>query len=155
MNLILTVGLPRSGKTTWALKQGHPIVSSDAIRLATHGRRFWAPMEKTVWATAWQMVAALFHAGHENVIVDACHTSQKRRDFWMSPGMGDHPDWPCWSLYFQIIDTAKEECLRRAGDDSDIVDAIERMSSEAEWPIERAGAQICQRPLSDSATSVA
>lgn len=130
--LILTVGLPRSGKTTWSLKQGHPIVSPDAIRLATHGRRFWAAMEKTVWSTAWQMVAALFHAGHDTVIVDACHVSRKRREFWESPGMGDHPDWPCWTLKFQFIDTTMEECLLRAGNDPDLVAAIERMSEEAE-----------------------
>ncbi len=30
--LILTVGLPRSGKTTWALEQGWPIVNPDSIR---------------------------------------------------------------------------------------------------------------------------
>jgi predicted kinase len=32
--LILTVGLPRSGKTTWAKQQGVPMVNRDAIRLA-------------------------------------------------------------------------------------------------------------------------
>jgi len=39
--LILTVGLPRSGKSTWAAKKGFPIVSPDAIRLAMHGMRKW------------------------------------------------------------------------------------------------------------------
>ena len=38
--LILTVGLPRSGKTTWALAQGYPIVAPDAIRLAVTGQRY-------------------------------------------------------------------------------------------------------------------
>src|SRR5690554_6874569 len=31
--LICTVGLPRSGKTTWARKQSYPIVNPDSIRL--------------------------------------------------------------------------------------------------------------------------
>ncbi|KKK82651.1 hypothetical protein LCGC14_2801230, partial [marine sediment metagenome] len=38
--LILTVGLPRSGKSTWARKQGHPIVNPDSIRLALYGEPF-------------------------------------------------------------------------------------------------------------------
>ena len=36
-DLIVMVGLPRSGKTTWARKQGYPIVNPDSIRLAFHG----------------------------------------------------------------------------------------------------------------------
>lgn len=82
------------------------------------------------------MVAALFHAGHEMVIVDACHVTQKRRDFWESPGMGDHPEWPCWTLALHKFRTSKEECIRRARDvgDEEIVAVIERMSLEAEWP---------------------
>ncbi len=134
--LILTVGLPRSGKTTWALSERLPIVSPDAIRLATHGRRFWGPLERTVWAMAWQMTAALFHAGHDMVIVDACHLKQKRRDFWDSPVMGDHPDWPCWSIALHKFSTTKEECISRARsvNDEEIVAVIERMSEQAEWP---------------------
>lgn len=132
--LYLTVGLPRSGKTTWALKQGYPIVSPDAISLATHGQRFWAPAERTVWAMAWQMVAALFHAGHRAVIVDACHLTQERRDFWDSPDMGDHPDWPVWKLCLHVVDTSETVCLERANADYDIIPVIRRMASGAEWP---------------------
>ena len=38
--IIVTVGLPRSGKTTWAREQGYPIVNPDSIRLSLHGKRF-------------------------------------------------------------------------------------------------------------------
>ena len=114
--LICTVGLPRSGKTTWA--------RLDAIRLAVHGQRFWAPAEKRVWVDAHQMVRALFLAGHEWVIVDACHTTRKRRDFWLPESPED------WDLYFYLLFTSREECLAqaRAIDDQEIIPVIESMA---------------------------
>lgn len=134
--LILTVGLPRSGKTTWALQQKVPTVCPDAIRLAMHGRRFWGPAEKSVWAQAWTMVASLFLAGHQIVIVDATHMTQKRRDFWESPSMGDHQDWPTWNVALHVIGTPAETCIARAraAGDQEIIPVIERMAAEAEWP---------------------
>lgn len=38
--LILTIGLPRSGKSTWAKQQGCPVVNPDSIRLALHGKAY-------------------------------------------------------------------------------------------------------------------
>jgi len=90
--LILTVGLPCSGKSTWALQQtrryaspiyGSPIVCPDQIRLALHGQRFVAMAEPFVWAIARTMVISLFGAGHQKVILDACNTTRKRRDDWL------------------------------------------------------------------------
>ena len=46
--LILTVGLPRSGKSTWALQQGHPVVNRDGIRKALHGEVYLQPAEDMV-----------------------------------------------------------------------------------------------------------
>ena len=69
--LILTVGLPRSGKSTWAMQQGYPVVNPDSIRLALHGHRFREESEEHVWAIAKTMVNSLFIAGHDKVIVDA------------------------------------------------------------------------------------
>ena len=82
--LIAMVGLPRSGKSTWAKKAGHPIVSPDAIRLALHGQRFISEAEPFVWAIAKAMVRALFLAGHSAVILDATNNTRKRRDEWKS-----------------------------------------------------------------------
>lgn len=126
--LICTVGLPRSGKTTWARLQRYPIVNPDAIRLAVHGQRFWAPAEKRVWVDAHQMVRALFLAGHEWVIVDACHTTRKRRDFWLPESPED------WDLYFYLLFTSREECLAqaRAIDDQEIIPVIESMAEQWE-----------------------
>jgi predicted kinase len=82
--LIVTVGLPRSGKSTWAREQGFPIVCPDAIRLALHGQAFLTESETMVWAIAKYMVKSLFLAGHEEVILDATNTTKRRRREWVS-----------------------------------------------------------------------
>ena len=69
--LILTVGLPRSGKSTWAKKQGYPIINPDSIRLALHGEHFIEDAEPMVWTIAMYMTKALFLAGHNKIIIDA------------------------------------------------------------------------------------
>lgn len=121
--LICTVGLPRSGKTTWALTQRAPIVSPDAIRLAIYGQRFWAPGEKMVWTQSWYMVQSLFLAGHKTVIVDATNTTIERRDSWRSSK---------WDMLFKVIETPCETCIMRAKDlgDDEIIPIIEKMEYE-------------------------
>ena len=125
--LLCTVGLPRSGKTTWAKAthrdKGTPIVNPDSIRLAIHGQRFIPEAEPFVWATAKAMVAALFLAGHEVVILDATNTTKKRRDEWQSSK---------WRTMFVVMDACKEECLRRAAGDAEIIQVIKRMAASFE-----------------------
>ena len=118
--LICTVGLPRSGKSTWARKQGHPIVNPDSVRLAMHGQRFQALAEPFVWAVVHCMVKALFLAGHNVVILDATNTTKKRRDEWISKG---------WDTVFLVVGTLAHECIRRAKAEGDevIIPVIERM----------------------------
>jgi predicted kinase len=133
--LIATVGLPRSGKTTWALSQAWPIVNPDSIRLAIHGHRFIAQAEPFVWAIAGIMVRALFLAGHKTVILDATNTTRKGRDEWQSKE---------WTTFFKVMDTEPGVCLERAEKegDTEIVPVIERMAAryeplntdEKQWP---------------------
>jgi predicted kinase len=127
--LYLTVGLPQSGKTTWARafsrQHGAPIVNPDSIRLALHGQPFIAQAEPFVWAIAKVMVAALFLAGHEIVIVDATNISRRRRDEWKSPR---------WERAFKGFETDPAECKRRAVENGrdDLLPVIDRMMSEYE-----------------------
>lgn len=125
--LILTVGLPRSGKTTWARQQGHPIVNPDSIRLALHGQRFQSLAEQFVWATATVMVRSLFLAGHDAVIVDATNMTVKRREAWKSDE---------WGVHYKVFDANQEECVRRATaeGDTEIIPVIARMAGEYEPP---------------------
>ena len=125
--LLLTVGLPRSGKTTWALKSPYPVVNRDAIRLALHGHAYLQAAEDMVTAIETYMVGALFYAGHNSVIVDACHMKKKYRDRWK---------WDEWKIKTIIFDTPADICIQRARatDRGDLVSVIERMAKHAEWP---------------------
>lgn len=118
--LILTVGLPRSGKSTWAKQQGFPIVCPDAIRLAIHERNYIQSAEPYVWAIAKTMVQALFIAGHDIVILDATNNTRERRDAWLSDN---------WEVRYKYFCAPKEECIRRAKESGreDIIPIIERM----------------------------
>lgn len=123
--LICTVGLPRSGKTTWARKQVHPVVNPDAIRLAIHGQKFIPEAEPFVWATAKAMVRALFLAGHRTVILDATNTTRKRRDEWRSTE---------WATFFRCFFESVDTCKERAVSDGrqDLVEVIDRMAVQFE-----------------------
>ena len=125
--LVMTVGLPRSGKTTWAKAQGCPIVNPDAIRLALHGQRYVGLAEPFVWAIATVMVRALFLAGHWRVVLDATSITQKRRDAWESDA---------WARVYHVIDTPADVCRERAllAEDHEIIPVIDRMAATAEWP---------------------
>lgn len=127
--LILTVGLPRSGKSSWAMKQGFPIVNPDSIRLALHGKAFIEETEPIVWTIAKYMVKALFIAGHDKVILDATNLTKKRRDFWKND------KWKRKYVYFDMHHT---ECINRAIFDnkSYLIDVILRMNDEKELDFE-------------------
>ena len=75
--LILTVGLPHSGKTTWAMAQGHPVVSMSSLY------RLISPVY-LVKPTAKVFVMSLFASGYNTVIVDDGNWLSKSRQFWRS-----------------------------------------------------------------------
>jgi len=134
--LILTVGLPRSGKSTWAREVNNlyciscglnPIVNPDSIRTVMHGTAFRANMEPMVWAIAHIMVESLFTVGHTTVILDACNHTAQRRQQWLSK------DWDCEYVEFH---TAKQECEKRAIETKQkyLIPSIRRMAKEITWP---------------------
>jgi predicted kinase len=125
--LVATVGLPYSGKSTWARTQGYPIVCPDEIRTALHGHRFIHEAEPFVWAIATVMVRSLFGSGHRFVILDACNTTTKRREAWYSASNE-------WALRFKSFDADAATCLARAesAGDSEIQPIIENMARRFE-----------------------
>ena len=121
--LILTVGLPRSGKSTWARKQGHPIVNPDSIRLALYGQPFIEEAEPMVWTIAKYMVRALFYAGHSKIVLDATNITKERRTFWRDDNR---------NIRIHTVSTPKDICIERAIKDrrGDLIPIIERMDEE-------------------------
>lgn len=128
--LVMTVGLPRSGKSTWCknmIEYGAVIVNPDSIRLAIHGQPFIQEAEPTVWATAKYMVKSLFIAGHNIVILDATSINDKSRNEWKSYD---------WETVYKVFHTSKETCLQRAIDNGQeyLLPVIERMSKNISYP---------------------
>lgn len=125
--LHMTVGLPRSGKSTWARISDFPIVNPDSIRLALHGQPFVASAEGVVWATAALMVRSLFLSGHDGVILDATSITKARRAQWASKD---------WVVKFKLFPTAKETCIDRARrtDQEYLIPIIEKMAGDFEPP---------------------
>jgi predicted kinase len=103
--LILTVGFPRSGKSSWARESGFPVVSPDAIRQALHGRHFEMRAERMIWCLAHYMVESLFLAGNRTLVLDATNITRRRRDEWNDP---------MWLTYFKVFNATSEECRSRA-----------------------------------------
>ncbi len=123
--LIVTVGLPRSGKSTWTRKQPFPVVSPDAVRLTLHGQRFWAGAEKMVWALVPMVVRVLFASGNPTVVLDATNVTRWERDQWQSDE---------WVTVFHHVDTPPAECCKRAiaTGQEDLVEVIANMAAKFE-----------------------
>lgn len=141
--LILLAGLPRSGKTTEALRLGFPIVCPGAIRLALHGQRFVQTAEPYVWAIAKTMVKSLFLAGNTTVVVDATNLTEESRSFWapepvvVSPpsALGaEAKEELLWEIELRVVRTSEKECSRRASSERDyeIMPVIEKMATSSD-----------------------
>lgn len=132
LTLYVTVGLPYSGKSTWAKKKakeiGAAIVNPDAVRLALHGQRYAPQAEEFVWSIVFCLVRSLFLAGHTDVIVDATNTTKLRRDPWVMKF-----EKSC-VIKWIYIDTDKDECIKRAmaAKDDVIIPVIMRMADQFE-----------------------
>lgn len=138
--LICTVGLPRSGKSTWARKLVFPKVNPDSIRLALTGKRWWGPIEHQVWAMARTMVRALFLAGHKIVVLDSTNLSRKARDAFTPSEDVD------WKRRFILFDTPILVCEERAKQTyPELCAVIEHMERTRDKIDEEVEGQIIER----------
>lgn len=129
--LIILVGLPRSGKSSFAKKLGYPIVNLDLIRLAMHGHIFLPDMEEFVWAYAKTLIKLEFLREAELVVLDATNTRRSRRNYWYGQ----------WQREFIVFNTKMEVCIERAKTDNrpELIAVIERMHRNFEFPTEDEG----------------
>lgn len=125
--LILLVGLPRSGKSTWAAGQDCPVVSRDTIRLKLHGKAFLPDSEDAVSRIEELAVRQLRAEGHPAIILDSTHFRQEYIDRW------DTDEWEIETKYFN---TPRSICIERARSSgrTDLIDVINMMCRETDLP---------------------
>lgn len=80
--LIIMIGLPRSGKSAWALRSGYPVVSSDVVRMEKGCYPFVPKAEPGVWQTVEALILQHFAEGCHTVVLDACNLKRERRVHW-------------------------------------------------------------------------
>lgn len=127
--IIATVGLPRSGKSTWVRDLGVPIVSPDSVRLAFYKERWRADMEAWVWPITQVMIDSLFESGHKVIAYDATNYTQEIREKFIRNNSSRDIHWVCFKV-------PVNECIKRAIDTSqeDLVPIIERMNVKLTFP---------------------
>jgi predicted kinase len=127
--LVLLVGLPFSGKSTYAAKlrerDGFTVICPDEIRLALHGREFYPPAEGIVWGMAETVTRSLLAQGHK-IIIDAVNNTLERRSKWYR--LGEEYGANTGTV---LIDTPAEVCRQRAMEAGKphMEDVIARMST--------------------------
>lgn len=81
--LIVLVGLPGSGKSTWAEQQGVGILSSDAVRILLTGDAGSQAVNSLVFPTLRFLLEMRVKAGAETTILDATSLTPKERGTWV------------------------------------------------------------------------
>jgi len=123
--VILTVGLPRAGKTTWARRQPYPVVSIDAARIVIAGKHEPDSVEQEWVHYFVGCFVRVLLLSCDTVVIDGMfHTAERRRQ-WQSNQ---------WTTWFKVIDTPAVACLSRAQvtDDVNVSWIIERIADEFE-----------------------
>lgn len=137
--MTILVGLPRSGKSTYAKKiqkyanaygGNTVIVSSDEIRLLEYGQRYLAGGERYLWKTHGIVLKVLMQQQFD-VIVDSTNINKVHRAtlIELAKEFGYRTHAVCFT-------TDVAECVERALKDGmeDLVPVIEQMASDIEYP---------------------
>jgi predicted kinase len=130
--LIMTVGLPGSGKTAWALGQGLPVVSPDEHCKLHYGVRFdmLLPDERqeALYYLKYQ-TQAMLNYGFNKVILDACNLTIADRNIWANKA---------WRRIFEYVYCPLPFCKQRVAardlDGDFSMDELEEMAKRLEVP---------------------
>ncbi len=81
--LIVLVGLPGSGKSTWAERQGVGVLSSDAVRALLTGDAGNQSVNNLVFPALRNLLAVRMKEGAEATILDATSLTPRERKVWV------------------------------------------------------------------------
>lgn len=131
--LLVLVGLPGSGKSTWAMQQGLPTISSDAIRELLADDVTDQTIHRQVFQTIRFLVRQRLAIGRPVTCVDATHlTPRERRPYFRIRGC---------RVEAVFFDVPVELCQQRNAARQRVVppDVIERMAARLVKPARREG----------------
>ncbi len=131
--LLVLVGLPGCGKSTWAREQGLPTVSSDAMRHLLADDMTDQSIHKQVFATMRYLIRQRVAIGRPVTCVDATHlTPKERRPYFRIQGCRIE------AVYFQV---PVDICQQRNALRERVVppDVIERMAAKLVKPSRQEG----------------
>lgn len=108
MRLVVLVGLPGSGKSTWAARQSFPVLSSDAIRLLIADDPTIQTIHRRVFATLRRLARQRLELRRPFTCIDATSLTLWERRPWVR--LADEADCDAEAIFF---DTPLEVCLGR------------------------------------------
>lgn len=130
--LILTIGLPGSGKSTYVddhcvkIRSGHQILCLDDIRLAM-GDIFNERAEDIIIAMHNTMARAFMERAL-SIIIDSTNISKKVVEYWRK--LADEYQYNMKGLFF---DVPIEECIKRkCGKNKLVIEVYQRMYNQLE-----------------------
>ena len=134
--LIVLVGLPGSGKSTWAERQGVGVLSSDAVRALLTGDAENQSANSLVFPTLRYLLTMRMKAGAEPTILDATSLTPKERKAWIRAveSLGGEAE----AVYF---DTPLSVCKARNAARARVVpeDVMDRFAARLVPPSEAEG----------------
>jgi predicted kinase len=108
MRLVLLVGLPASGKSTWLAQHQLPALSSDTVRELLTGDATNQSVNRLVFRTLRWLARARAEAGADITYIDSTALTLWERRTWRQ--LARRHSWPIEAIFF---DTPLEECRRR------------------------------------------